>query len=180
MILCDTYPSGQRVVSHGRVHQKSRWRLIIAEYMGIRGRLLNSDRLLEETNLHLYTINETTLMKWYKQAMRRGEVRLLMQGMPRKDPLPVATTPLPPAQARPSSPPPPPPDHIVFEEPEDTTGLARIRNRQVPQPSNEITIATLKPKSRTTEWRKRKKEAAAAAASTSTSTAPANTTASGE
>ena len=61
----------------------------------------------------------------------------------------------------------------MFEEPEDTTGLAIIRDRHVPQPSNETTITTLKPKSRTTEWRKRKKEAAAAAASTSISTVPA-------
>jgi hypothetical protein len=48
----------------------SRWRLMISAYSGIRARLCNSFKLLEETNISLSasSINETTLIKWYKDT----------------------------------------------------------------------------------------------------------------
>ena len=66
ILLAEKYPGPKRHSSPGgnRVYT-SRWRLILSEYNSIRTRLLNSQTLLEGTNLALYTINETTLHgKW--------------------------------------------------------------------------------------------------------------------
>lgn len=40
----------------------SRWKLVLSAYNSVRARLLNSQALLESTNLQLYTINEATLV----------------------------------------------------------------------------------------------------------------------
>ena len=58
----------------------TRWRLVISDY-SIRARLLNTTAL-EDTNLILYHINETTLITWYKTDMWRDEIRMLLQGLP--------------------------------------------------------------------------------------------------
>lgn len=50
----------------------SRCRLIISAYNSIRARLYNNYKHLEETNIHLFNINETTLIKWYKNTHQEG------------------------------------------------------------------------------------------------------------
>ena len=40
----------------------SRWKLVLQDYNSIRARLFNSERVLEETDLALYVINQTTLV----------------------------------------------------------------------------------------------------------------------
>ena len=40
----------------------SKWKLILKDYSALRARLYNSSGLLEETNLALYVINQTTLV----------------------------------------------------------------------------------------------------------------------
>lgn len=42
----------------------SRWKLVLSAYNQIRGRLHNSQLLSEQTDLALYSLNETTLTKW--------------------------------------------------------------------------------------------------------------------
>ena len=107
--------------------------LATQHYISIHTHLLKSEQLLEGTHLEFFMINETTLIKWYKNTVRRDEVRMLMQRMPRQK-LSVATTPLPSAASLPPTQPPPPLDAIVFEEPEDTTGQAHTCRR--PQPGS--------------------------------------------
>lgn len=91
---------------------------------------MNSEVLLEKTNLTLFVINEYTLTKWYKNRVRREEVTSLLQGitLPSCATSSVTTPDLPPAKEPPSSPPPPPETPHVFVEPEDTSGQARVRN----------------------------------------------------
>ena len=66
ILLAEKYHGPRRRSSPGgnRVYT-SRWRLILSEYNSIRTRLLNSQALLEGTNLALYAINETTLVSYY-------------------------------------------------------------------------------------------------------------------
>ena len=71
-----TMPKVQAVLERGGLIQ-SRWRLVISEYNSVRAELLNSP-VLEETNLMLYLINETTLGKWFKNKLRHDDITLLM------------------------------------------------------------------------------------------------------
>ena len=58
MLLVEKHPASRRT---GQTNT-SRWQLILSEYASIRQRLLDSEALLEGTNLALYTINQTTLV----------------------------------------------------------------------------------------------------------------------
>ena len=75
----------------------------------------------------LYSINETTLIKWFKDSTRINEIKLLMQGLsPPQPPLTTISESLPPAKVRPSSPGPSPLDPHNFPDVEDTTGEAKV------------------------------------------------------
>ena len=121
--------------------------------------------------------------RWYKCAIRRDEVKLLMQGLslPARNLCSAST--LPAAQHRPTSPQPPPKQPHVFEEAVDTVGRARVRGMPPPTlmvspakptySSNDTTTlpgVIIPTVSRTTQWRQRRK------ASTSSNT-PATSTA---
>jgi hypothetical protein len=43
----------------------SRWRLIFGAYHHIRELVTLNDRIMENTNIQLYELNQTTLLKWY-------------------------------------------------------------------------------------------------------------------
>lgn len=71
----------------------------MAEYHGIRARLLNSSALLKETSLVPFHINETTLTRWYKGIVRMEEIKTLLQGLHIPPPPPAkASEPLPAAR----------------------------------------------------------------------------------
>ena len=70
----------REIDTSGRRGYTSRWKLVLMEYYKVRGWLLNSQTLLEDTNLALYNINDTTLRLWYKDSSRRDEVKVLLQG----------------------------------------------------------------------------------------------------
>ena len=126
--LSERYPWAQRQVeASGRRGYTSRWRLILAEYSALRARLLNSHYLIENTNMALYVINEATLRMWFKDKVRREEVRLLLQGVSSLPQWECATN-LPKALDKPTTPPDVSSPHL-FEEPEDTTGQAVVRTR---------------------------------------------------
>ena len=64
LLLAEKHPTPKRVRHVGqRQVFTSRWRFILNEYNSIRSRLVNSQALLEGTNLVLYPINETTLVR---------------------------------------------------------------------------------------------------------------------
>ena len=125
--LCDriTQPRRERRAD-GKQTYISRWKLILSEYNNIRTRLMNSQALLEGTNLMLYTINETTLVQWYKNKERIHEIRTLLQGLELPPLATCSREPLPDPLQR-SIPPPPPDKPHVFSQPEDTTGRAQVR-----------------------------------------------------
>lgn len=64
--LCDKHTQPKRTTdSSGRRTYESRWKLVLKEYSQAQARLFNSSRLMAETNLALFSINETTLRQWY-------------------------------------------------------------------------------------------------------------------
>ena len=154
----------------------SRFRAVLLRYNTIRARLHNSQALLEGTDLTLFTLNEKTLVLWYKNASRRDEVRTLMRGASlQHESRHIAADTLPTALPRPTSQQLPPSEPHVFPQPEDTTGKARVRNPgtspsstaqpSAPQPSTSQSAASdsVHAMSRTTEWRRRKAEGATSA-----------------
>jgi hypothetical protein len=78
----------------------SQWKQVIQAYNTIRARLLYSQDVLDETQLSLPYINETTLKLWFKQTRRVDEVRTLLQGLEVPHPPMVAVESLPPAKER--------------------------------------------------------------------------------
>ena len=131
LLLCEKFPQSRREVHAGKPSTTSRWKLILSEYNSVRARLLNSQALLEGTNLMLYAINETTLIRWHKNSVRRDEIRLLMQGLsPPQPQFTTDTNSLPPAKSLLSGPGPSPLNPHSFPEAEDTTGQARVRKRK--------------------------------------------------
>ena len=129
--LCEKFPNTRKRRSEGgKFVYMSRWRLVLSKYNSIRARLFNSQALLEGTNLVQFTINEATLVRWFKNSTRISEIRSLMQGIPSSLPPPCASEPLPLPKNQPSLPPPPPDEPHTFTEPEDTTGQAQGRRRR--------------------------------------------------
>jgi hypothetical protein len=170
--LCDiiTQPTKSKLPS-GRQVYTSRWKAVLSEYNNIRVRLLNSEALLERTCLTLFHINETTLIKWYKDTSRVSEVRTLLQGLKLPTVQPCTAEKLPEVNTQPKEPPEPPPHPHVSPEVEDTSGEARVRGTKsapVPPPAeagpsapsqavaSEVDVKTQPKVSRTTEWRHKK------------------------
>ena len=128
ILLYQRHSISKREVKAGKVVCTTRWRLVISDYKSIRARLLNTTAL-DGVNLVLFTINETTLVKWYMNDVRRDEIRMLMQGLPPSQPQLCADDDLLPAKELPSSPAPPPVKPHSFPEAEDTSGQATVRRK---------------------------------------------------
>ena len=76
----------------------------------------------------LFTINETTLVRWYKNLTRMNELKLLLQGHPLElEPHQSEQHLSPTLEKQPI--PPPPEEPFSFEEQPDTRDEARVRRR---------------------------------------------------
>ena len=106
-------PTKSKLPSRWQVYT-SRWKAVLSEYNNIRVRLLNSEALLERTGLTLFHINETTLIKWYKDTSRVSEVRTLLQGLKLPTVQPCTAEKLPEVNTQPKEPPEPPPHPHVY------------------------------------------------------------------
>lgn len=166
--LCEKHPAPRtQHGNHGRNVYTSRWRLVLAEYNAIRARIFNS-QALEDVNLQLFHINETTLMTWYKDNVRRDEVKLLMKGLDVPTTSLISKEKLPPAMTKPSSPPQSMAESHEFPEVHDTTGQAKLRGQVTARLAKSVEMddqpaeASTPPAptiSRTTDWRRRKAKA---------------------
>ena len=139
ILLCQRHSISKREVKAGKVVCTTRWRLVISDYNSIRARFLNTTAL-DRVNLVLFTINETTRVKWYKNDVRRDEIRMLMQGLPPSQPQLCADDDLLPAKELPSSPAPPPVKLHSFPEAEDTSGQATVRRKPSPPPVLQLVL----------------------------------------
>ena len=114
----------------GSRNYHSRWRLILKSYNTIRARLFNSRTLMDQTNLTLFNINETTLRLWFKEKTRREEVLMLLQGRELPGKLTCTSSNLPEPQAPPVDLQGHPSERFCFPEPEDRSGLAKLAFRK--------------------------------------------------
>ena len=49
---------------HADAQNTPQWRKVLTDYNSVRGRIFNSEALLEGANVALYAINQTTLVSW--------------------------------------------------------------------------------------------------------------------
>lgn len=92
-LLLEKYPTAQRG-DRSAGSYRSRWKLVISEYNAIKSRLANSTI----QDIALYSINETTLKKWFQDTLRLEEVKLLLLGQLLPDPPMCSMYPLSAAQ----------------------------------------------------------------------------------
>ncbi|XP_053091155.1 uncharacterized protein LOC113534513 isoform X1 [Pangasianodon hypophthalmus] len=108
----------------------TRWSLILHDYRRIRQLILNNGAIIQGTNLQLVEVNQTTLVQWHNERVKRQDLTLLLQGMDLPDPLPVAAEPLQSASARPAAPPSQGQgQEHAYSLPHNTVGQARQKRR---------------------------------------------------
>ncbi|KAB5528391.1 hypothetical protein PHYPO_G00139690 [Pangasianodon hypophthalmus] len=78
----------------------TRWSLILYDYRRIQQLILKNGAIIQSTNLHLVEVNQTTLVQWNNERVRRQDLTLLLQGMDLPDPLPFAAPCPPQTQVR--------------------------------------------------------------------------------
>ncbi|KAJ8370901.1 hypothetical protein SKAU_G00109290 [Synaphobranchus kaupii] len=81
--LCRLHPTG---FLWGGV-RRTRWAAVLADYVHIRELVLDSPRLMAQTTLQLFELNQRTLSQWFSRRQRERERAVLQQA--------VAATPIP-------------------------------------------------------------------------------------
>ncbi|XP_054867674.1 formin-A-like [Amphiprion ocellaris] len=176
--LCRLHPATARV---GGV-PKTRWSLVLTDYVAIREAVLVCPRLMAQTTIQLFELNQRTLSQWFSRRQKAWKRTVLEQGTGIVPALAVADEPLPAAKGlslvqvgqgqpfvfpgpeeqpgpsaggQPAPPPPPPPPPPPHQHP------PAIGSAPAAAPLPGLTQLP-----RTTAYRKRKaaEEAAAAAA----------------
>ncbi|XP_036943164.1 uncharacterized protein LOC119012987 [Acanthopagrus latus] len=67
-----------------------RWSKILDSYHHIRELVLNTPRLMAETTLQLFELNQKTLIQWFQRRQKTQEMSVLSQGMAPTNKIPVA------------------------------------------------------------------------------------------
>ncbi|XP_023991774.1 uncharacterized protein [Salvelinus sp. IW2-2015] len=92
--LCQIHPS----TTQSAGVKKSRRALILADYVAIRVAMLNSPRLMAQTNLQLFELNQRTISQWYSRCQKEMERMVLQQGLELAPAPSVNAQPLPAAK----------------------------------------------------------------------------------
>ncbi|WAR12544.1 hypothetical protein MAR_026724, partial [Mya arenaria] len=86
--LCGSHPSPEK-----RAGQRiERWSLITRAYRNIRRLVVEQPRVVAETGLQLFNINNATLTKWYNDRVKAQELAILGQGFTLREPPMAAST----------------------------------------------------------------------------------------
>ncbi len=102
--------------------------MVLCAYNKICARLKHSERLLTETGLNLFCLNEARIGYWFKDTTRREVVTSLLRGTPLPGSVSVSADALPvprKVQRLEVS------ETVTYPDPEDRTGQARVRKRRV-------------------------------------------------
>ena len=89
--LCSAYPSP--VKEGGK--RMDRWSQIARGYKNIRELVVNSPRVMDQTGITLFAINNKTLTAWYNSRTKDQERRMLEQNIRLAEPCMTARTSLP-------------------------------------------------------------------------------------
>lgn len=92
--LCSLHPAATRFGGIAR----SRWSLILADYVAIRTAVLDSPRLMDQTDIQLFELNQRTLSQWFSRRQKERQRTVLEQGLAIAPAPAVAALPLPPAK----------------------------------------------------------------------------------
>nr|CAB3262884.1 uncharacterized protein LOC100184639 [Phallusia mammillata] len=165
MRLCDRHMSPTRA-SAGQ-HYLSQWKTVVNKYNELRRSLLNSP-VHDQTDMQLLPVNETTVIKWYKDQTRLATNKTLLQGSAYPSMKTLSEDALPTFLRRPASPVQQAPTTMQLPQPPDTVGLAASRRRTAVHPGSSSTSQDIsedapaaKYVSRTTAYRHRKRQEAA-------------------
>ncbi|KAL0966863.1 hypothetical protein UPYG_G00301120 [Umbra pygmaea] len=75
--LCRLNPCGTQ---SGGI-KRSRWALVLADYVSIREAVLESPRMMAETNIELFELSQRTISQWYSRRQKERERSVLEQGL---------------------------------------------------------------------------------------------------
>ncbi|XP_034064265.1 uncharacterized protein LOC117541213 [Gymnodraco acuticeps] len=92
--LCRLHPAATRF---GGI-MRTRWFLILTDYVAIREAVLASPRLMAQTDIQLFELNQRTLSQWFSRRQKERGVSVLLQGAGVVPAVDVAVQPLPPAK----------------------------------------------------------------------------------
>ncbi|XP_060774367.1 uncharacterized protein LOC132884527 [Neoarius graeffei] len=77
-----------------------RWTRILDDYHHIRDLIIASPRLMADTTIQLFQINQRTLIQWFQQRLKGQEMSTLTQGLTPAPQIPVAPAQLPQPQEK--------------------------------------------------------------------------------
>ncbi|KAI4795375.1 hypothetical protein KUCAC02_031455, partial [Chaenocephalus aceratus] len=92
--LCRLHPAATRF---GGI-MRTRWSLILTDYVAIREAVLASPRLMAQTDIQLFELNQRTLSQWFSRRQKDRGVSVLLQGTGVVPAVAMAVQPLPPAK----------------------------------------------------------------------------------
>ncbi|KAK5605738.1 hypothetical protein CRENBAI_006887 [Crenichthys baileyi] len=92
--LCRLHPAATRV----RGVMRTRWSLIHADYVSVRETVLASPRLMAQTTIQLFELNQRTISQWFTRRQKEWERSVLEQGVSIVPAPAVAEQPLLPAK----------------------------------------------------------------------------------
>ncbi|XP_075968580.1 uncharacterized protein LOC142971800 [Anarhichas minor] len=75
--LCGIYRSPRKM----GMSTVSRWDLILGDYRRIRQRILANGIIMQQTNLQLVDVSQTTLVQWHNQRVKSQDNTTVMQGL---------------------------------------------------------------------------------------------------
>ncbi|XP_056598422.1 uncharacterized protein LOC130417141 [Triplophysa dalaica] len=120
LAICRIYPAGQTVAGV-RVNS---WSSILHAYRTIRDVVMDSPRLMAETKLQLFELNQQTLSQWHGARIKKQESKVLQQGIKTFASTLVASEPLPPVLFKELEPVPHGHPPYGFNIPADASGQA--------------------------------------------------------
>ncbi|KAJ4938234.1 hypothetical protein JOQ06_002859, partial [Pogonophryne albipinna] len=92
--LCRLHPAATRF---GGI-MRTRWFLILTDYVAIREAVLASPRLMAQTDIQLFELNQRTLSQWFSRRQKDRGLSVLLQGTGVVPAVAVAFQPLPAAK----------------------------------------------------------------------------------
>ncbi|KAA8578286.1 hypothetical protein FQN60_016780, partial [Etheostoma spectabile] len=92
--LCQLHPKGTR---SGGI-RRDRWALVLSDYVAIRAAVLASLRLMAQTDIQLFELNQRTLSQWFSRRQKEEEKAVLLQASGVMPVAALAGEPLPPAK----------------------------------------------------------------------------------
>ncbi|KAG5831843.1 hypothetical protein ANANG_G00283770 [Anguilla anguilla] len=161
--LCRLHPTGY--TSSGV--RRTRWAAVLTDYTHIRELVLDNPRLMAQTTLQLFELNQRTLSQWFSRRQKERERTVLEQAVVAPSTPAVASQPSPPPwqllRGEEASGHPP----FVFVTPQDQSRQATQHRRIAHAPilpssgvpaqlDTAAPTAAPPPVSRTTAWRRRK------------------------